>query len=563
MKLSKNAEIVLNRFLARDSTGNIIEKPEQLFKRVAQDIAKEDSKYDSDKKTIKKTEKEFYETMINLEFLPNLPTLANAGRKLQQLAACFTIPVPDNTEGIFQAVKELALIQRTGGGTGFSFSKLRPEGSYVSETGGIASGPVSFMKVFDAATGAIKEGGIRRGANMGILRIDHPDIEKFIVAKEKGGFPNFNISVALTEKFMEAVEKDSDFSLVFNKNVYKVIKAKQLFKKICEQAWLNGDPGIIFIDKINKSNPTPKLGEIEATNPCAEQPLLPYESCILGSINISKFIKNKKLSLKPLEKTIKTAIHFLDNSIDASSYPIPEIEKIVKGNRKIGLGVMGFADALLQCGIPYDSKEAEKLALNIMKFVQTTAQKESAELAKSRGSFPNIQDSIFKNKKMRNATVTTVAPTGTIALIANCSEGIEPIFAPTAHRHSTYGILEETNPLFQEPIKKCKISEEMQKQIDKEGTIQKTNLPEKIKRVFRTAFDVSPEWHIRIQAAFQKFTDNAVSKTVNLPQNTKVDEIEKAFLLACELGCKGLTIYRYNSRREQILEFCKQCEVKR
>ncbi|MEM4271490.1 MAG: adenosylcobalamin-dependent ribonucleoside-diphosphate reductase, partial [Candidatus Pacearchaeota archaeon] len=437
---------------------------------------------------------------------------------------CFVIPVPDSTEGIFQAVKELALVQRTGGGTGFSFSRLRPEGSYVSETGGIASGPVSFMKVFDAATGAIKEGGIRRGANMGILRVDHPDIEKFITAKEKGNFPNFNISVAMTDKFMQAVEKDKDFDLIFEKKVYKTIRARELFDKICKQAWLNGDPGIIFIDKINKANPTPKLGEIEATNPCGEQPLLPYESCILGSINLSKFVKGRKLSLKALEKTIRTAVHFLDNAIDASSYPIPEIEKIVKANRKIGLGVMGFADTLIQCNIPYDSKQAEKFALQTMKFIKSSAAKASIELAKARGSFPNIENSIFKGKKMRNATLTTIAPTGTIAIIANCSDGIEPIFAPIWHRHSTYGILEEIDPFFEEIVKKYKLSEEKIAKIEREGTLIYTDLPEKIKKVYRTALDISPEWHIRIQAAFQKFTDNAVSKTVNLPEKSTPED---------------------------------------
>lgn len=563
MKLSKNAEIVLGRYLARDKEGKIIETPEQLLKRVAKNIAKEDFRYGANKKEIAKTEQEFFEVMDALEFLPNLPTLANAGRKLQQLAACFVLPVPDNTEGIFQAIKELALVQRTGGGTGFSFSRLRPEGSYVSETGGIASGPVSFMKVFDSATGAIKEGGIRRGANMGVLRIDHPDIEKFIIAKERGELPNFNISVALTDKFMQAVIKDKDFNLTFNGKAYKTIKAKELFKSICKHAWLNGDPGVLFIDKINKANPTPKLGEIESTNPCGEQPLLPYESCVLGSIDISKFIKNKKINEKALAKTIRVAVHFLDNSIDASNYPITEIETVVKGNRKIGLGVMGFADALIEAEIAYDSKDAEKFAERLMKLIKQEATKASLELAKTRGPFPNIRASIYKNKMLRNATLTTIAPTGTIAIIANCSEGIEPLFSPILHRHSTYGILTETDVLFEHLIKKLKLDQTTLSQIETQGTLKNTTLPEKIKKLFKTAHDVSPEWHIRLQSSFQKYTDNAVSKTVNLPNNATPEDIENVFLLAYKLGCKGLTAYRYASRKPQVLEFCKQCDAKK
>jgi len=563
LKLSKTAEIVLSRYLEKDENGNPIEKPEDIFKRIAKNLAKEDLRYGATKKELAKTEKEFFDSMLNMEFLPNLPAIANAGRRLQQLAACFVIPIPDNTEGIFQAVKELALVQRTGGGTGFSFSRLRPEGSYVSETGGIASGPVSFMKVFDCATAAIKEGGIRRGANMGILRIDHPDIEKFIKTKEKGELQNFNISVAITDKFMEAVKKDNDFDLVFDNKTYKTLKAREIFDKLCKSAWINGDPGIIFIDKINKFNPTPKLGEIEATNPCGEQPLLPYESCVLGSINISKFAKNKKISFKALEKTISLGVHLLDNSIDASSYPIPEIEKMARGNRKIGLGIMGFADALVQCNIAYDSKEAEKFSLNLMKFIETTSHKASAELAKKRAPFSNFRESIYKKKPLRNATLTTIAPTGTIALIANCSEGIEPMFAPIAHRHSTFGILEETNSAFEELKKHQKIDEPTLAKIEREGTLQNTSLPDKIKRVFKASMDISPEWHVRIQAAFQKYTDNAVSKTVNLPEKATPEDIKRTFMLAYDLGCKGLTVYRYHSKKEQVLEFCKQCEVKK
>lgn len=561
-KLSKNAGIVLSRYLTKDTEGTLTETPEQLLKRVANNIAKEDLKYSSSYRETKKTEKEFFEVMQNLEFLPNLPTLANAGRKLQQLAACFVVPVPDNTEGIFQAVKELALIQRTGGGTGFSFSQLRPDGSHVSKTGGIASGPASFVKVFDAATTAIKEGGIRRGANMGVLRVDHPDIERFISLKEKGGLSSFNISIALTDKFMDAVKKNKEFELEFGGKVYKTLKARELFRLLSKRAWLNGDPGVIFIDRINKSNPTPKFGEIETTNPCGEQPLLPYESCILGSINISKFVKKKKIDTKRLSKTIKTAVHFLDNSIDASSYPIHELETVVQGNRKIGLGLMGFADALIEAGITYDSKEAERFAQKIMRILKEESTKASAELAKKRGPFPNINESIYKNKKLRNSTLTTIAPTGTISIIANCSEGIEPLFSPIFHRHTTYGKLEEIDRPFQKLIKKLNIDEKTLSQIEAEGTLKNSNLPEKIKKLFRTAHDISPEWHIRLQAAFQKFTDNAVSKTVNLPNSATIEDVENAFLLAYKLGCKGLTVYRYKSRKEQVLEFCTSCTTK-
>jgi ribonucleoside-diphosphate reductase alpha chain len=563
MQLSENGKLILSRYLLKDKDGRIIERPENLLKRVASNIAKEDSRYGSTKKQIQETEREFFEIMNNLDFMPNLPIIANAGRRLQQLSACFVLPVPDNINGIFQAVKDMALIQKSGGGTGFSFSKLRPEGSYVSETGGIASGPVSFMKVFDTATAAIKEGGIRRGANMGVLRIDHPDIEKFIVCKEKGGLPNFNISIALTEEFMKAVAKDEDFHLVFENKKYKTLKAAELFKAIIKHAWWNGDPGVLFIDKINKFNPTPKIGEIESTNPCGEACLLPYESCILGSINLSNLIRNKKFNFKHLEKIITVAVHFLDNSIDASAHPLPEIENITKANRKIGLGVMGFADALIKMEMPYDSTQAEKFAERVMKFIKEKATKASEELAKTRGAFPNIEFSIYRKSKkpLRNATITTIAPTGTIGIIANCSEGIEPLFNLAFERHSSYGTLQEINPSLAVIAKKYKLSREEVERISRSGTLQNTaQIPDKIKSIFKTAHDISYEAHIKIQAAFQKYTDNAVSKTVNLPEKATLNDVENIFLLAHKLGCKGLTLYRYNSRKEQALEFCKKCE---
>lgn len=563
MKLSENARIVLERFYAKDKEGKPIESARELFQRIAKNIAKEDGRYGSSKKDIAKTEREFFDTMDRLDFLPNLPAIANAGRKLQQLAACFVIPVPDDIGSIFQAVKELALIQKTGGGTGFDFSRLRPAGSYVSETGGIASGPVSFMKVFDCATGAIKEGGIRRGANMGILRVDHPDIEKFITSKEKGGLTNFNISVAITEAFMKAVIKDENFNLVFNGKTHKTLKARDLMRMISKHAWINGDPGIIFIDEINKRQPTPKIGWIEATNPCGEVPLLPYEACVLGSINLSNFIKNKKLDFKRLEKTLVTGIHCLDNMIDSSSWPVKETEDIVLANRKIGLGIMGFADALVKMSIPYDSIQAEKIAERVMKFIKEKGIKADGELAKRRGNFPNIEKSIYKGESRRNATITTIAPTGTIAIIANCSEGIEPLFSLIISRYSTYGTLNEVNLLFSDVARKLKLDQRTIEKIGREGTLQNMqNIPENIKKIFKTAHDVSPEWHVHIQTAFQKYVDNAVSKTVNLPSSATPEDIEKVFLLAHKLHSKGLTVYRYSSRKEQVLSFCDKCDVK-
>ena len=565
MKISENSRLVLSRYLLKDKEGKPMEKPEQLLRRVAQNIAKEDLKYGLKKKEVAETEKEFFNIMNNLEFLPNLPVLANAGRKLQQLAACFVLPVPDDISGIFGAVKEMALVQKSGGGTGFSFSRLRPEGSYVSETGGIASGPVSFMKVFDSATGAIKEGGIRRGANMGILRVDHPDIEKFIIAKERGGLSNFNISVAITDDFMKAVAKDSDFNLVFGGKVHKTVRALQLFKDIAKHAWLNGDPGMIFIDRINKANPTPKLGMIESTNPCGEVPLLPYESCILGSINLSNLItRTKKINFKQLEKVVFSAVHFLDNSIESTIYPIPEIEKIVKGNRKIGLGIMGFADALIKMNLAYDSVQAEKFAERVVKFIKESAVKASRKLAETRGSFPNKINSIFKNDKkpLRNATLTAIAPTGTIAVLAGCSEGIEPLFNLVFTRNSTYGAMTEASQIFMDSAKKMGLDQQIVEKIARMGSLQSIpEVSENAKKIFRTAHDILPEWHIRLQAAFQKYTDNAISKTVNLPENAKPEDVENILLLAYKLGCKGLTVYRYNSRKDQILEFCKKCDI--
>jgi len=552
IKLSKNANIVLKRFLAKNIKGKIIETPEQMFKRVAKNISSIDRKY---KENSKKSEKQFFEVMSNLEFLPNIPALANAGRPLQQLAACFVLPIPDDLPGIFQAVKDMALIQKSGGGTGFSFSQLRQEGSIVGDTGGVASGPVSFMKVFDSATGAIKEGGIRRGANMGLLRVDHPDIEKFINSKKNGEFENFNISIAITDEFMKAVENNKTYNLIDPHTKKKVKKsARKIFNLICENAHFNGEPGIIFIDNINKKNPTPKE-KIEATNPCGEVPLLPYESCVLGSINLSAITDKKGVNYNRLAELVKIGVHFLDNMVDASEFPIKEIAEKVKENRKIGLGIMGFADCLIKQGISYDSKAAEKQAENIISFIQDKTKLASEELAKKRGSFPNIKNSIYK--KMRNASVTTIAPTGTIGIIADCSEGIEPLFNVIYQRFSTHGILTEFNPLFKEEARKYKLSKKELLNIAERGTVRYSKLPSEIKKIFATAHDIKPEQHVKIQSIFQKYTDNAVSKTVNLSEKASINDVKKTFLLAYKLKCKGLTIYRDKSREKQVLKSCK------
>jgi len=520
MKLSKNAKIVLKQRYLKKIKGKY-ETPESMFRRIAKNIASADKKYNEN---YKKSEKEFYKIMTEFKFLPNTPALRNAGRKIQQLSACFVLPVEDSIEEIFESVKNLAIIQKTGGGTGFSFSRLRPKNSLVKETGGIASGPVSFMKVFDSATAAIKEGGIRRGANMGILRIDHPDILEFITAKkEPNSLNNFNISVALTDKFMQAIKKNQNYSLInpSTKKPLKKLNARKVFNLLCKMAWLNGEPGTIFIDKINKSNPTPKIGKIESTNPCAEQPLLPYESCVLGSVNLTKFIKENRLDYDELKKTIQIAVHFLDNVIDMNNYPIPEIEKITKSNRKIGLGIMGWADILVKLNISYDSEKAIKFAESLMKFFTYEARMASVNLAKKRGPFPNFKESIFYKKYscLRNATVTTIAPTGTLNLIANCSSGIEPIFSKSFYHQVMSG-----KKLYEY----------------REGN-------------FKTAHEIKPKWHVKMQSAFQKYTDNAVSKTVNLKYNSPISEVKKIFLTAYEQGSKGIAVFRDKSRPKQVL----------
>ncbi len=562
LKLSVNATKVLrNRYLLRNEAGEIIETPKQMFRRVAKAIATVDLMYDKTA-NVEKVEEEFFRIMVNLEFLPNSPTLMNAGTELGQLSACFVLPVEDSIEGIFNAVKNMALIHKSGGGTGFSFSKLRPKGDVVRTTKGIASGPVSFMQIFDVSTSVIKQGGRRRGANMGVLSVYHPDILEFITAKSREGvLTNFNISVAVDDKFMEAVEKNEEYFLVNPRTGEKVksLPAKLVFDLIVNMAWRTGDPGLIFLDEINRHNPTPEIGMIESTNPCGEQPLLPYESCNLGSINLTKVVEKGEINWEKLRRLVRVSVHFLDNVIDANRFPLPEIEQMTKANRKIGLGVMGWAETLIMLGIPYDSDEALKMAEKVMKFITEEARKKSVEMGLERGSFPNFERSIWVKKgfkALRNATVTTIAPTGTISIIADVTSGIEPLFAISYVRNVLEGAkLFEVNRLFEETARKRNFySKDLMMEIAKKGSLKNIDgIPEDVKRIFVTALDIAPEWHVRMQAAFQKYTDNAVSKTINLPPEAGLEDVRKVFMLAYKLKCKGITVYRYGSKKEQVL----------
>jgi len=564
LEISENAMRVLRkRYLFKDREGRVIETPHQMFRRVAHTIAEiERFNYDKSEPEVRDLEEQFYELLINFEFTPNSPTLMNAGRELGQLSACFVLPVGDSLNEIFEAVKNTALIHKSGGGTGFSFSRLRPKNDVVHSTKGVASGPISFMKVFDAATEEVKQGGTRRGANMGILRVDHPDIKDFVRAKDDlRMLRNFNISVTLTEDFMQALMEDKTYQTRSPRSKVAVdtLRAREIFDLIVEQAWKNGEPGIIFIDRINRDNPTPAIGEIESTNPCGEQPLLPYESCNLGSINLAKMVKDAGIDWDRLSRVVGLCVRFLDNVIDASKYPIPEIDAMTRANRKIGLGVMGFADLLIQLGISYDSDQALATGEKIMKFVQDEARKASVKLAEERGPFPNFDKSVFKEKgfpPLRNATCTTIAPTGTISIIAGCSSGIEPLFAIAYIRNvMDRDELAEVNQQFEKLAREQGFySEQLMVKIAKQGHLEGlAEVPEEVKRAFRTAHEIPPEWHVRMQAAFQKYTDNAVSKTVNFPESAAKEEIAKVYLLAYQLGCKGVTVYRYGSRPMQVL----------
>jgi ribonucleoside-diphosphate reductase alpha chain len=562
-RLSDNAKKVLDkRYLKKDDNGACLETPEDMFRRVARNIATADSHYKKSKEEILRTEEEFFDMMTNLEFLPNSPTLMNAGRDLQQLSACFVLSIDDSMESIFETIKDTAIIHKSGGGTGFSFSRLRGKNMPVRSTGGISSGPVSFMKVFNAATQAVKQGGTRRGANMGILRVDHPDIVEFITCKENDKeITNFNISVALTEDFMRRAKNDEEYDLIDPRSKKSVgkLKAREVFDLIVKMAWKNGEPGIIFIDRMNRGNPTPKLGEIESTNPCGEQPLLPYESCNLGSVNVAKMISDGNIDWRKFGVTIRKAVHFLDNVIDMNSYPLKRIEDTTKGNRKIGLGIMGFADMLYMLGIQYNSDDAIKLGEKIMKFTLDEARAVSEELAEERGAFPNFKNSVFavaRAKPLRNATLTTIAPTGTLSIIANCSSGIEPVFAISYIRNIMDNTkLVEVHPYFQEVAEKNGFySVELMNLIAQKGTIKGFDeIPGDIQKMFVTAHDIEAVWHVRMQAAFQRHTNNAVSKTVNLPSHATTDDVKEVYMQAYESDCKGVTIYRDNSREEQVL----------
>jgi ribonucleoside-diphosphate reductase alpha chain len=557
--------ILEKRYLKKDTRGQVVETPDGMFWRVANNIAEAERFY-GHRTSPEELSETFFHLMASLEFLPNSPCLMNAGRDLQQLAACFVLPVEDSLDHIFETVKQTALIHQSGGGTGFSFSRLRPKDDRVQSTGGMASGPVSFMRVFNMATEVIKQGGTRRGANMGVLRVDHPDIMDFIsVKKSLKEMENFNLSVGITKAFMEAIAKDDEYDLVnprTNRSVRR-LRAKAVLAAMVSAAWETGDPGVLFLDRINEANPTPELGEVESTNPCGEVPLLPYEPCVLGSINLLKMLieKNGKweVNFDKLRMTVRNAIHFLDNVIDMSQYPLPQISQMAKGNRKIGLGVMGLAHFLIRLGVPYPSQKALEVIKGVMSFIQYQARERSIELAEKRGTFPNFKGSIYdkpRGMRLRNATLTTIAPTGTLSLLANCSSGIEPLFAIQYTRRALEDMeFEIMDPLFLElGEKKGLMNPELIKAISEGASLQELpQIPREIKELFVTSFEIFPMWHIKIQAAFQEYTDNAVSKTINFPRDATKEEVREAFLMAYEERCKGITIYRSGSKPSQVL----------
>lgn len=569
LKLSLNAVRVLKeRYLQKDVEGKVVETPRGMMERVARAISEVETLFGGD---VQRTFEDFLNLLTSLVFLPNSPTLMNAGTSLGQLSACFVLPVEDSIDSIFTTLKEMAVIHKSGGGTGFSFSALRPKGDIVASTGGRASGPVSFMRIFDTATDVVKQGGRRRGANMGVLRFNHPDIREFIRAKEKPGFlENFNLSVAITDDEIERVKRGEEVELINPRDgkVWERVNARELFEMIAESAWRSGEPGLLFLDTINASNPTPSLGRIVATNPCGEVPLLPYESCNLGSINLSKFVEKGKVQYEYLREVVWRAVRFLDNVIEVNRYPLETVERMVKGNRKIGLGVMGFADMLVKLGISYYSEEALKIAAEVMHFIALEARKASLELASQRGPFPNYPQSVWakENLPLRNATLLSVAPTGSISIIASCSSSIEPLFALAFRRY----VLEkaelfEIHPLLEEMFSRYRVPEGVRKRVLEQGTMEGiAGVPEELHRLFLTALEIPPEFHVRVQATFQRYVDNAVSKTVNLPESATPQDVFQVYLLAHELKCKGITVYRYESRPQQVLYLgvsgeCEEC----
>jgi len=561
LELSKNAMTILDkRYLKRDQTGKVIETPEQMFRRVARNIAKADAKYGKDQREVKRTQRKFYNLMTRFYFLPNSPTLMNAGRDLQQLSACFVLPIEDSMESIFETLRDSALIHKSGGGTGFSFSRIRPKADIVQSTMGVSSGPISFMKVYNSATEAIKQGGTRRGANMGILQVDHPDIIDFITCKQdEKELTNFNISVAITEEFMKALDDGMAYNLKNprTKDIVRSLDACEVFDKIVANAWKSGEPGIVFLDRINAGNPTPKVGMIESTNPCGEQPLLPYESCNLGSINLMAMIIDGEIDWDLFREVVRDSVHFLDNVIDMNKFPLEAIAENTEANRKIGLGVMGLADLLIELGVPYDSEEGRTIAEKIMAFVNEEGWKMSQELAVDRGPFPNFKRSRFARRTpVRNASVTTIAPTGTISMIADVSSGIEPLFAVAYVKKVLDGEeLVYVHKAFEAmAVKEGFHTEDLMGTVAKVGRIGDLDgIPDEIKTLFKTAMEIEPEAHVRMQAAIQKHTDNAVSKTINFPNSATEEDVKTAYLLAYRLGCKGITVYRDGSRTTQVL----------
>src|ERR687885_713136 len=564
-ELSENAIAVLKkRYLKKNERGEAIEEPIDMFRRVAANIAEGEFRFkegEEAKRLYEESEEKFLQLMLSRKFMPNSPTLMNAGRELQQLSACFVLPVEDSIDGIYDTLKHQAIIHKSGGGTGFGFSRLRPKNDLVKSTMGVSSGPVSFMAIYDASTDKIKQGGTRRGANMGILRVDHPDVEEFIDCKrDNDQINNFNISVAVTDAFMEAVENDTDFDLVNPRNdeVAWTVRARDLFSRIVKGAWLNGEPGLVFIDRINADNPTPQF-PIESTNPCSEAHLPPYDSCNLGSINLERFYREEtgEVDWDDLRETVHTAIRFLDNVIEQNNYPLEEIDKMSRGNRRIGLGVMGFADLLIKLGTTYDSEDGLGFAEKVMKFVDDEAWEASRGLAEERGVMPHYEGSRHEARgdKVRNATVTTIAPTGTISIIAGCSGGIEPLYAVAFMRRQADMELPDVNPEFVRVAKERGFySEDLMKKVAEHGSVRDLKeIPEDVRSVWVTSHDISSEWHVRMQAAFQKYTSMGISKTINLPNEAKPKDVEDAYRFAYSLGCKAMSVYRDGSRDAQVL----------